>query len=157
MSKHSRWTFAAGLIAVAMVVASCYCSQPSPINTSPAATNLIETSAFNEFVEVLDAERKAHNIPGLAFAVTQESNMSAHGLGATQTGTNDEVRADTIFHIGSAQKSLNAMFIATLVDDGLMEWDGPLVDLIDIELAANAELLAATNVSSSTGSSIRSA
>ena len=36
---------------------------------------------------------------------------------------------DTRMMIGSTGKSLTTMMMATLVDDGLMTWDTPVVDL----------------------------
>jgi len=41
---------------------------------------------------------------------------------------NKPVTTGTLFHIGSTQKSMTAMMIATLVDDGLLDWDEPVIN-----------------------------
>ncbi len=40
------------------------------------------------------------------------------------------VTADTLFHAGAMQRSMNALLIATLVEDAVLEWDTPVVDLV---------------------------
>ena len=45
----------------------------------------------------------------------------AEGFGVRELGKDDPVTPDTLFGIGSMTKSINAMMVASLVDDGFLE------------------------------------
>jgi len=83
-----------------------------------------------EFADFVEQARREHQIPGVAAAlVDQNGILFAEGFGVRAIDSNDAVTAETLFHIGSTHKSITAMLIATLVDDGLLTWDTPVVDL----------------------------
>jgi CubicO group peptidase (beta-lactamase class C family) len=67
-------------------------------------------------------------IPGVALALVQGDEIVwAEGYGLRNVAQNAPVTPDTLFHIGSTHKSMTAMVIATLVDDGVLTWDTPIV------------------------------
>ena len=69
----------------------------------------------------------------------------AQGFGVRDIEGDEPVTVDTLFHIGSTHKSMTAMYIATLVDDGLLDWDTPVIEFVpDFELADSAALDAVT-------------
>jgi len=68
------------------------------------------------------------NIPGAAVAVVNDGEIVfAEGFGVKEVGGNDPVTPDTLFSIGSTTKPITAIMAATLVDDGLITWDTPVV------------------------------
>ncbi len=75
------------------------------------------------------AERDS--VPGVAFAlVDSQGTISSGGLGFADVENGVEATADTLFHVGSTHKALNALMVATLVDDGSLDWDTPIGDLV---------------------------
>lgn len=67
-------------------------------------------------------------IPGLALAVVQgDEIVLAVGYGLRDVAAQAPVTPETLFHIGSVHKSMTAMMIATLVDEGALGWDEPVV------------------------------
>ncbi len=67
-------------------------------------------------------------LPGLAVAVVQvDEVIFAEGFGVKELGREDPVDANTLFQIGSVSKSFGAAAIGALVDDGLVDWDDPVV------------------------------
>jgi CubicO group peptidase (beta-lactamase class C family) len=44
--------------------------------------------------------------------------------------TGEPVTTETVFRVGSTTKSMTAMLVATQVDEGLFDWDTPVVDLV---------------------------
>nr|MBN1229374.1 beta-lactamase family protein [Anaerolineae bacterium] len=69
--------------------------------------------------------------PGAAVAVIREDDvlyMSGYGLRNIQTG--DPVTAHSCFPIASMTKAFTTMGAALLVDEGLMDWDKPLRDVM---------------------------
>lgn len=88
-----------------------------------------ETDWLTEYVNYVQDTMDTDGIPGLALAVVQKDEIIlAEGYGLRDLARNAPVTPETLFHIGSVHKSMTAMLIATLVDDGLLDWDEPVVN-----------------------------
>ena len=71
------------------------------------------------------------DVPGGAVAVVQGGEIVyLNGFGVREMGGTEAVTPDTLLMIGSVTKPMTAMMAATLVDDGQLRWDTPLVDLL---------------------------
>lgn len=69
------------------------------------------------------------DLPGLAVAVVHgDEVIFADGFGVKELGREDPVDEHTLFQIGSVSKSFGAAAIGILVDDGLVDWDDPVVE-----------------------------
>src|SRR5690606_14826589 len=49
--------------------------------------------------------------------------------GVVEMGSEQAVSTDTLFMIGSIGKSMTTMMMATLVDDGMLDWDTPAQEI----------------------------
>ena len=89
-----------------------------------------------DFVEAVMAE---DGLPGAAVAVvSQDAILFAEGFGYRDVENKLPVTPETLFHIGSTNKSITALLIATLVDQGLFGWDTPVVEIYpDFELSSD--------------------
>ncbi len=68
------------------------------------------------------------DLPGLAVGVVyQDEVVFLDGFGVKELGRDDPVDAETLFQIGSVTKSFAAGAVAALVDEGLADWDDPVV------------------------------
>lgn len=84
-----------------------------------------------EFEEYIQDTMQQENIPGLAMAIVNSTDIVfAEGYGLRNVEQNLPVTPETLFHIGSTHKSMTAMLVATLVDDGLLDWDIPVTTLV---------------------------
>ena len=69
-------------------------------------------------------------IPGAAVAIVQDGAVVyEQGFGVRELRGDALVTPETLMMIGSTTKSMTTMLMATLVDDGLMDWDTPVVDI----------------------------
>jgi CubicO group peptidase (beta-lactamase class C family) len=76
---------------------------------------------------------KEWNIPGVALAIVKDGKpIVVKGYGVTKLGTSDAVNPDTMFDIASLTKSFTAAAIATLVDEGKLDWDTPVREYLPI-------------------------
>ena len=74
----------------------------------------------SELVNVISDSRA----PGIVAAVTSgEKTIAVGAAGLRQRGKSGEVRISDPFHIGSCTKAMTATLAATLVEDGLIDWD----------------------------------
>lgn len=80
-------------------------------------------------------------VPGLAVAVVQDGRVVyAAGFGVREQGGDEPVTAETLMMIGSTGKTMTTMLMAALVDEGLMAWDTPVVDVLPEFRLADPEL-----------------
>ncbi len=67
-------------------------------------------------------------VPGLAIAVVKDGEIVfAQGYGVRQRGVDGEVDENTLFAIGSTTKAMTAALLGTLVEEGKIEWDDPVI------------------------------
>lgn len=105
---------------------------------SPKAFRGDLVTRFEAYVEDLLART---DVPGAAVAVVQDGKfVYAKGFGVKESGETEEVTPDTLMMIGSTTKSMTTMMMATEVDDGLMRWDEPAIDILPSFAVADPDL-----------------
>jgi CubicO group peptidase (beta-lactamase class C family) len=73
---------------------------------------------------VIDREMPASGVPGLAYAVVADGEITSVGArGVAELGTDREVTPDTPFAIGSISKSFTALAVMQLVETGEVDLD----------------------------------
>lgn len=73
----------------------------------------------------------AWEIPGVAVGILKDDSVVyAKGFGVKELGKPGAVDTGTIFGNGSTTKAFTAALIGTLVDEGALTWDDPVVDHI---------------------------
>lgn len=81
---------------------------------------------FDARVESL---RKQLGVPGMAIAIVEGGKATlAKGYGVKRLGSPDPVTPDTIFPTGSTGKAFTVAALATLVDQGRIDWDDKVID-----------------------------
>ena len=103
------------------------------VDLSSAQPLTITTAITEELEAFIDKYMAAFEIPGAAVGIVQNGQLVyAQGFGEANPETGAPMTPDTRMMIGSTGKSLTTMMMATLVDDGLMSWDTPVVDLYPV-------------------------
>jgi CubicO group peptidase (beta-lactamase class C family) len=79
----------------------------------------------------IEDARKRFHIPAASVAIVQnDSIVYTDGFGTTEADGHQPVTADTLFMIGSVTKSMTTMMMGTLVDDGILDWNQPVNDIL---------------------------
>ncbi|MDH3225410.1 MAG: beta-lactamase family protein, partial [Gemmatimonadota bacterium] len=92
----------------------------------PASAQKSPLEDFGQYVSEAVAEWGA---TGLAIAVVKDGELLfSQGYGVRKQGTEDRVDGHTLFSIGSTTKAMTAASLGMLVDEGLLDWDDPVVD-----------------------------
>lgn len=79
----------------------------------------------------VEEERSRFGAPGCAVLVVREGEvLLAGGFGSRNVDAGLPVTAQTLFPIGSSTKTFTAALCASLVDEGVLEWDRPLRDYL---------------------------
>jgi CubicO group peptidase (beta-lactamase class C family) len=101
---------------------------PDLVGRAPLPLEGDRLTTFEAFVADTLA---AFGVPGAAVAVVQGGRIVyAQGFGVAEQGTDRPVTPDTLMMVGSVTKSFTTMLMATLVDDGLLAWDEPVVQIL---------------------------
>ncbi len=140
ISHDTPLRFLRATLATLTLAATVVAAQPSRALASedrPIAVARLDLAADLTPAMLADIEAYTASIldrdgvPGAAIAVVQHGKMIySHGFGTTQLGGGQPVTADTRFLFGSLGKGITAQMIGTLVDDGILTWDTPIVDVL---------------------------
>lgn len=69
--------------------------------------------------------------PGVSVAIVDgDEILYSNGFGVLELGQDAPVTADTIMMIGSTTKPMTTTVMGMLVDDGLLDWDAPVRDVL---------------------------
>jgi len=83
---------------------------------------------FDEFVE---QARKDWHAPGIAIGIVIDDQIVlAKGYGYRDLEEKKPVTLKTLFAIGSATKAFTSLTLGTLVDEGKLDWDTPIVNYL---------------------------
>ncbi|MDT9600506.1 serine hydrolase [Sphingosinicella rhizophila] len=87
----------------------------------------VQAKPLDDFGAYVEKARKEWRIPGVAVAVVKDDKIIyARGFGTRTVDRKEPVDENTVFAIGSSGKAFTAASLALLVDDGELEWDGPV-------------------------------
>jgi CubicO group peptidase (beta-lactamase class C family) len=82
------------------------------------------------FETLIQSEMAYFHIPGAAVAVIQDGEVIySKGFGVRDVATGEPFTPQTQFRIGSTTKSMTALLIAQWVDEGVLTWDTPVVEI----------------------------
>ncbi len=74
---------------------------------------------------------KDYQVPGVAIGVVVDGHVVfAKGFGYRDIERQLPVNKETLFAIGSCTKAFTTFVIGNLVDEGLLEWDQPVIDIL---------------------------
>ena len=97
-------------------------------------------SAAADFADRLGELLARHRVPGATLGILRDGEISAVGAGVLSTATEVDVTADSVFQIGSITKVWTATLVMQLVDEGALELDQPVVELLTGFRVADAEV-----------------
>lgn len=91
------------------------------------ASGLAQAAPLDGLDAYVEEARQEWQIPGVAIAVVKDDKMIyAKGFGVRHVGRKEPIDKDTVFAIGSSSKAITAASLALLVDEGKVDWDGPV-------------------------------
>lgn len=87
--------------------------------------------ALDGFEDVVNEAIKTFKVPGLAMAIVKDDEVIfTKGFGYRDVETKLPMTTNTLLAIGSASKAFTTFALATLVDEGKLEWDKPVRNYI---------------------------
>lgn len=111
------------------------------VNLADAEPLPLTAALLADFTAYVEEAMERFAIPGVAVSIVQgDEIVYAEGFGVRQLGESAPITPETRFMIGSTGKTMTTLFMATLVDDGVIEWDTPVVEVLPQFAVADPEL-----------------
>lgn len=83
-----------------------------------------------EFEAYIESALETYDTPGASVAIVRDGEVIyANGFGI-RNPQGDPVTPETLMLIGSTTKTMTTLLMAQLVDEGVMEWDTPVVEVL---------------------------
>ena len=83
-----------------------------------------------------------HEVPGASIGVLHEGNVTEAAAGVINQNTGVETTTDTLFQIGSISKVWTTTVVMQLVDEGKLDLDAPVRDVIGDFAVADEDVAA---------------
>jgi CubicO group peptidase (beta-lactamase class C family) len=95
-----------------------------------------QLAALTEIDELVREQMEKWEVPGLTVGILHDGRVETAGYGVTSLETKQPVVPETIFQIGSISKVFTATLVMTLVNEGKLDLDVPVVTYVpDLPLA----------------------
>src|ERR1700724_3363865 len=83
-----------------------------------------------ELQAAVDAARREHDVPGVSAALYADGSVTLAASGVANVTSGVESTTDTLMHIGSITKVINATLLMQLVDEGSVDLERPVLDYL---------------------------
>lgn len=114
--------------------------QPAPDSADPAGIERLDgtTISASELTARIEALTEAADVPGLAVAVFNDAEpVYARAFGYAHRPAGRPLSLDTEMYGASLSKAVFGVLVMRLVEDGVLDLDTPLVELVDGPLWVN--------------------
>jgi CubicO group peptidase (beta-lactamase class C family) len=111
------------------------------VNLRGQAPAAVTPAAIAELEAYTTGLMERMRIPGAAVAIVQDGRtVYLNGFGVTEQGRTTPVTPDTLMMIGSITKTMTTLMLAQLVDEGVIDWDTPVVEILPTFAVADPEI-----------------
>lgn len=101
----------------------------------------VDAPMLAELEDYIKDVLQRYHVPGAAVAVVQDGKLVyAKGFGVRRLGSDLPVTPETLMMIGSTSKTMTTLMMASVVDEGLMDWDTPAIRIMPEFAVADPEL-----------------
>lgn len=91
----------------------------------------VTDSMISDFITAAEDEFAYYHIPGGAIAIIHDGEIiHMQGLGIRNVATGEPFTPQTQFRTGSTGKSLTSLMVAQAVDQGALDWDTRVIDIL---------------------------
>ena len=113
----------------------------SVVDLSTVVADLLGPADIEEMTDYVEDAMQRFDVPGAAIAIVQNDQVvMLEGFGVKERGSDDPITPQTRMMIGSTGKTMTTMLLARLVDEGLLDWDTPVQQILPQFAVADPEL-----------------
>lgn len=129
------------LIGVAVIGFNYTGSYTSQFTGPVSADNPLPEALISDLEKYVKQLMRQMDVPGLSMVlVVGDQVIYECALGVRDLETKEPVTTQTLFGVASTTKSMTAVMIASLVDEGVIAWDTPLTNVLPSFSLSNPEV-----------------
>lgn len=130
-----------GIALIAWIGLGCAGSSKGGFVGPVSAAEPLPTALIADLENYVVKTMKRSKVPGVAMVLVQgDQVVYSRGLGVRDRQTKAPVTPETVFGIGSSTKPMTAVAIASLVEDGLVDWHTKVTDIMPSFALSNARV-----------------
>jgi CubicO group peptidase (beta-lactamase class C family) len=101
----------------------------------------VDDDIIAELESFINVALELSGVPGLSVAIVQgDGVIYSNGFGVKSLDSQEPATSQTLMMIGSTTKTMTTMMMASLVDDDLLQWDEPVIDILPSFEVADPEI-----------------
>jgi CubicO group peptidase (beta-lactamase class C family) len=125
-ARSVRITIAAWTLAVLMLACS------NGVTGIPGeSSDPLDQAAKEEIDTFVESALQRYDVPGVAIAVIKDGEIAYQaGFGVRDANDRSPMQTSSLFGLASLTKPMTTTMMASLADDGILDWDQPVVEIL---------------------------
>jgi CubicO group peptidase (beta-lactamase class C family) len=142
MKKKFIWLIGIlGLLSIALVIFNATRTYTSKFTGPVSVNDPLPADLVSDLEKYVKYTMKKNDAPGLSMALVHDDQVVyINAMGVKDLETKELMNTDTLMGIGSTTKSMTAVMIASLVDEGIINWDTPITKVLPTFALSNPEI-----------------
>ena len=130
-----------GILSIALVVFNATRTYTSKFTGPVSVDDPLPADLVSDLEKYVKYTMKKNDVPGLSMVLVHDDKVVyINAMGVKDLETKDPMKTDTLMGIGSTTKSMTAVMIASLVDEGIINWDTPATEVWPAFALSNPEI-----------------
>jgi len=142
MKKKLYWIAATlGTLSIAFAAFTSPRTYTSKFTGPVSANNPLPADLVSDLEKYIKYTMKKNDVPGLSMVLVRgDQVVYINALGVKDLETKEQMATDTLMGIGSTTKSMTAVMVASLVDEGIINWYTPVTDVLPTFALSDPEI-----------------
>lgn len=120
-----------GILSAGLVVFNATRTYTSKFTGPVSVDDPLPTDLVFDLEKYVKYSMKKNDVPGLSMVLVHNGKVVyLNAMGVKDLETKEPMQTDTLMGIGSTTKSMTAVMVASLVDEGIINWDTPVTEVL---------------------------
>ena len=142
MNKKLSWLIGLlGTLSLALVVFNATRTYTSRFTGPVSIDDPLPAGLVSDLEKYVNHIMKKNDVPGLSMVLVHDDKVVyINAMGVKDLETEVPMQTDTLMGIGSTTKSMTAVMVASLVDEGIINWDTPVTEVLPTFALSDSEI-----------------
>jgi len=142
MKKNLIWLIGVlGIMSIALVVINATRTYTSKFTGPVSVNDPLPADLVSDLEKYVKYTMKKNDVPGVSMVLVHNDKVVyINAMGVKDLETKEPMKTDTLIGIGSTTKSMTAVMIASLVDEGIINWDTPVTEVLPAFALSDPEI-----------------
>jgi len=142
MKKKVYWIIGLlGISSIAFVAVNHPRTYTSKFTGPVSIDNPLPADLVSDLEQYVKHAMKKNDVPGVSMVLVHgDEVVYMNAMGVKDLESQEPMRTDTLMGIGSTTKSMTAVMVASLVDEGIIDWDTPVTKVLPTFALSDPEI-----------------